>query len=163
MCLRILLLLVPPRRRRSRWQEEEQEEEESDEEEQQEAGAKTKKPPKTPKSEEAVSEEAKELGELFAKLALEKGFTPKTNKSAIKYATDLLINKECACGVKLTGKYVDLGVCSKCSAKKPSLKCVSCEKRLIGAYKVEGGLCKTCTETEERKQKNAEKEAAKMK
>ena len=142
------------------------------------AGAKMKKPktPESPRSldgsvmsndDEVVSPRAIEVGELFAKLALEKGLTPKTTKAAMKYASNILIPKECACGKKLVGQYVDLGACSTCtSGAKKGLVCEICAKRLVGSYK-DGGLCATCVktkiQTEERKQKLAEKEAAKKK
>jgi hypothetical protein len=65
---------------------------------------------------EPVSPRAVELGEMFAKMALEKGFTPKTNKAAIKHAYNLLVPKVCACGTKLYNKFIDIGVCAICSS-----------------------------------------------
>jgi hypothetical protein len=106
---------------------------------------------------EPVSPRAVELGEMFAKMALEKGFTPKTNKAAIKHAYNLLVPKECACGTKLKGKYADIGVCAVCSsAAKKHQYCRLCETGLRGKY-VEGGICSGCTKLQERKEHNAAK------
>ncbi len=159
-------------------EEDEEEEEQSEDDDDDDAGVgvatnakKQPKSPRTPKSpnssvasdasddrEKVVSPRAIELAELFAQLVIEKGYEQKINKDAIKHAYTLIVKKVCACGVQLKGKYVDLGGCSKCTSGKKTLHCVSCAKRLMGAYKVEGGICAACVKTEERKQKLAEKQ-----
>ena len=57
-----------------------------------------------------------------------------SQKDASVHLNKLLIQKECACGVKLKGKYPDLGVCSKCNsaAKKTAAVCAVCERGLRG-------------------------------
>ena len=91
---------------------------------------------------------------MFAKMALEKGFTPKTNKQAIKHAYNLLVPKVCACGTKLYRQYADIGACSVCSSggnkNKDQKYCRICETQLRGKY-VDEGICSTCTKVEARK------------
>ena len=66
--------------------------------------------------------------------------------------------KECVCGKKLVGKYLELGTCMSCTPKKPKeeYKCSVCEKALITHFR-EIGLCSECNKMKIRKEEKAAK------
>jgi hypothetical protein len=71
---------------------------------------------------------------------------------------------KCACGKRLTGKYIELGTCADYSPKKEAkeFKCTVCDSKLYTHFR-ELGLCSSCHKKKEKREEKAAKDAANKK
>ena len=144
------------------YESEEEEEAGVDEEEDDDDASSVSSTTKSPKPKQPPTPEQLALAEQLEKLFID--VTQKDRVRVLEIVKELVVKKKCACGKRLTGKYIELGTCADCSPKKQAqeFRCAVCDSKLIKHFR-ELGLCSSCHKKKEKREEKAAKEGANKK